>query len=314
MVRIGLDIMGGDFAPIAPLEGIRDAIQELEPNFTLILFGDETYIKNYLEQENIDSTRIEIVATTEVIDMGESPTKAIVKKPNSSISVGFQHLKAKNIDIFVSAGNTGAMLVGAMYSVKAAEGVIRPAIASMVPSVNGSYGVLLDVGANPDAKPDVLQQFAILGSLYAKHVIGKENPKIGLLNIGTEPEKGSLVAQAAYKMMEGSEKFNFLGNIEGYDMFTGQVDVIVCDGFVGNIVLKTSESLYKILGSKLENDPFITRFDYQNYGGTPILGINKPVLIGHGVSSPLAFKNMVRQSVDIVQSELIEKVKSTFEP
>lgn len=312
MVRIGLDLMGGDFAPEAPIEGIKMAFNELDGNFKLHLYGKQEVLDSL--GTDMAADRIEKIATTEIIDMGESPTKAIMKKPDSSIAVGLGHLKAGLIDVYISAGNTGAVLVGAMYSVKAAEGIIRPAIATYIPNLKGGYSIMLDVGANPDSKPDVLHQFAILGSLFAKHVLQINQPRVGLLNIGSEPEKGNLVAQSAYGILKDSSKLNFIGNIEGYDVFTGECDVLVCDGFVGNILLKTAESLYKIFGEKLGDDPFIRKFDYQYYGATPILGINKPVLIGHGVSSPRAFVSMIQQAVDIVQSGLVEKVKSTFEP
>lgn len=313
MIRIGLDVMGGDYAPDSPLEGVKLALQSQPDHFEIHLLGNEDVLGG-LNPEDYPKNRVKTWVTTQVIEMGESPTKAIMKKPDSSISVGFQLLKKGEIDVFISAGNTGAVLVGSMYSVKAAEGIIRPAIATYVPNLKGNYSIMLDVGANPDVKPDVLHQFGILGSLYAKHVLQINTPRVGLLNIGTEPEKGNLVTQAAYSILSESNKIDFVGNMEGYDVFTGEADVFVCDGFVGNILLKTAESLYKIFGEKLGNDPFIEKFDYQNYGATPILGINKPVLIGHGVSTPKAFSAMVKQAVDIVESGLVEKVKTTFEP
>lgn len=311
---IGLDLMGGDYAPQAPLEGVQRALDDLPDDCTLVLYGEENIIRKEAPEEVLSSKKIKLVHCQEVIDMGESPTKAIMKKRDSSISVGLRALKSGEIDLFISAGNTGAILVGAMYSVKAAEGVIRPAIASIVPKIDGTFGVMLDVGANPDCKPDVLYQFGILGSLYSKYVLGVDDPRIGLLNIGAEAEKGNLATQAAYNIFENSSKVNFIGNVEGYDVFTQKADVLVCDGFVGNVLLKTAESLYKIFGSRMKEDAFIERFDYEYYGATPILGINKPVLIGHGVSSPKAFTRMFKQAVDILDSRLIEKVKTTFEP
>lgn len=313
MIRIGLDAMGGDYAPKAPLEGIIKAFEEFGDGFSIHLYGDSSVIDDF-HVDGLPSDRLVKVSTTQVIEMGESPTKAIMRKTDSSISVGLRHLKEDEIDVYISAGNTGAVLVGSMYSVKATEGIIRPAIATYIPNLQGNYSIMLDVGANPDVKPDVLHQFAVLGSLYAQHVLQIESPKVGLINIGSEPEKGNLVTQAAYSMLNASSKVNFTGNIEGYDVFTGSADVLVCDGFVGNVLLKTAESLYKIFGKKLGDDPFISKFDYQNYGATPILGINKPVLIGHGVSSPEAFSAMIKQALDIVDSGLVEKVRTTFEP
>jgi len=303
--------MGGDYAPDAPLEGVNLAFKSLEGDFAVHLYGS----KEALDSSHlVDPDRLVKTETTEEILMGESPTKAIMRKPDSSISRGLRDLKEGKIDVFISAGNTGAVLVGSMYSVKAAEGIIRPAIATYIPNLSGGYSIMLDVGANPDVKPDVLHQFAVLGSLYAQYVLQIDQPKVGLLNIGSEPEKGNLVVQAAHSLLTESTKINFTGNIEGYDVFTGAADVLVCDGFVGNVLLKTAESLYKIFGEKLGNDDFIGKFDYQNYGATPILGINKPVLIGHGVSSPKAFQAMIKQGLDIVESGLVEKVKTTFEP
>ncbi|MBI3141407.1 MAG: phosphate acyltransferase PlsX [Bacteroidetes bacterium] len=310
-MRIGLDAMGGDFAPESPLKGIDLALTELKSAFDVHLYGPGHVLDSYTP---VVAGRVVKVEAPDVIEMGESPTKAIMKKPNSSIALALAQLKAGHIDMFISAGNTGAVLVGAMYTVKATEGVIRPAIASYVPNLKGGFSILLDVGANPDAKPDVLHQFAILGSLYAQYMFNKPTPKVGLINIGSEAEKGSLVAQAAYNLFKDSDKIHFGGNMEGYDVFTGEYDVMVCDGFVGNVLLKTAESLYKIFGSKLHEDPFIKKFDYQYYGGTPILGINKPVLIGHGISSPRAFVSMISQGVEMVNSGLVEKVKTTFEP
>lgn len=312
MIRIGLDVMGGDHAPQAPLEGVEKAIAELGDNFQIHLFGNQDVLEN--AKSRLPQNRVKYVNTASVIEMGESPIKATKTKPDSSISVGLGYLKANELDVYISAGNTGAVLVGSMYSVKAAEGVIRPAIATYIPNLKGGYSIMLDVGANPDVKPDVLYQFAVLGSLYAQYVLQIENPKVGLINIGSEPEKGNLVAQSAYNLLNDSDRINFTGNIEGYDVFTGKSDVLVCDGFVGNVLLKTAESLYKIFGTQLGDDPFIRKFDYQYYGATPILGINKPVLIGHGVSSPRAFVSMIKQAVDIVESGLVDKVKSTFEP
>lgn len=306
--------MGGDFAPKAALEGVELASSSLKNDVELHLYGDENEINRFIQERNLHSTNLVVHATTQVIEMGESPTKAMMKKPNSSIVRGVVDLSSEGIDAFISAGNTGAVLVASMYKVKAIEGVIRPAISSLLPRLNGSYGLMLDVGANPDSKPDVLYQFAILGSLYAKHVLSIEQPRIGLLNIGEEKEKGNLVTQAAYDIFDNSDKINFIGNVEGYDVFSEKTDVVVCDGFVGNVVLKASEAIFRLVNSGSQQSALGERFDYQYYGGTPILGIRKPVLIGHGVSSPLAFKTMIQQSVGIVESRLIDKVKTTFEP
>jgi glycerol-3-phosphate acyltransferase PlsX len=311
-MRIGLDIMGGDYAPKAPLDGVALACKSLPDDVKLVLIGDREAILHYTEEHKIPEQCYEVVHTTQVIEMGESPTKAMTQKPDSSILTGLKMLKAGNIDFFISAGNTGAVFVGSIYTVKAIEGVSRPAITTLIPKENGSFGVLLDVGANADCKAEVLHQFGILGSIYAKAVLGVSNPKVGLLNIGSEPEKGNLVTQAAYNVFEDSESINFIGNVEGYDLFNDKADVIVTDGFTGNVVLKTAETIYQIMKRRGIDDEYFNRFDYEQYGGTPILGVNKPVMIAHGVSSPEAFKKMIDMAIQILQSELIEKIKQAF--
>ena len=312
-MRIGLDIMGGDFAPHAPLEGIKLAYKTLPAGVVLTLFGDQNIINKYLKENDIPKDNIEVVHTTEVIEMGESPTKAITQKPNSSILTGLKLLKEGHIDIFMSAGNTGAIFVGALYTVKAIEGIMRPALNSIIPKEDGSFGVILDVGANADCKPEVLYQFGILGSVYAQSVFGIPNPKVGLLNIGSEPEKGNLVTQAAYTLFAQSDRLNFIGNLEGYDLFDEKADVVVCDGFTGNIILKTAETIYQIMKRKGLADDYFRKYDYEFYGGTPILGVNKPVIIAHGVSTPVAFSNMIRLAMQILDSRLIDKIKEAFQ-
>ena len=222
-------------------------------------------------------------------------------------------LKEKKIDAFASNGNTGAMLVGSMFSAKTIPGIIRPSITSILPKENGGVGLLLDVGINADCKADVLTQFGTLGSLFAKHVYGIENPKVGLLNIGEEPEKGNLVSQSAHTMMKDMPNINFVGNIEGNEVFSDKADVVVCDGFTGNIVLKLSESLYTTLKRRGLSDEYFDRYNYENYGGTPILGISSAVMIGHGASNDIAVKNMLLLTKDVVDAELSNKIKQAFE-
>ncbi|MFY8185916.1 MAG: phosphate acyltransferase PlsX [Bacteroidia bacterium] len=311
-MKIGFDIMGGDHAPANEIEGAILASTALPPSVKIILIGDSDKAKAYLKSKNLDENTFEIVHTTEVIDMGEHPTKALSQKPNSSISIGFKLLKEGKLNAFCSAGNTGAMLVGSMFSVKSVPGVIRPCIATVLPKLSGGYGLILDVGTNADCKPDVLYQFGILGSLYAQYVHKQENPKVGLLNIGEEPEKGNLVAQATYSLMQDTKDFNFIGNVEGRDFFNDKADVIVCEGFVGNIALKMAESFYRLIMKRGRSDEYFDRFNYENYGGTPILGINSTVMIAHGISSPLAFKNMLVQTKEIVEANLPEKIKQVF--
>lgn len=312
-MRLGLDIMGGDYAPGAALEGVSQALELLPANTKFVLIGDKNIITQYLDTHHPGNEQIEIIASTDDIEMGESPTKAIAKKPESSIAKGFAMLKNEQLDVFMSAGNTGAMMVGAIYSIKAIEGILRPSITSIIPKLNGGYGIFLDVGANADCKPEVLHQFGILGSLYSKYVYKIDNPKVALLSIGTEKEKGNLATQAAYQLMENNPELNFAGNIEGYDFFSDKADVLVCDGYTGNILLKFGESIFHLLGQKGIKDEYFDRFNYQNYGGSPILGVNSPVIIGHGVSTAEAFKNMLILGKNLVESGLIEQIKSAFE-
>jgi len=311
-MRIGLDIMGGDYAPNATVLGAIAAHAHLSNHQHLVLLGDKEVITPILKEQNFNPDLFEYVHTTEVIGMGEHPTKAIVQKPNSSISVGFQLLKEGNLDSFASAGNTGAMLVGAMFSVKAIPGVIRPAISTIMPKVTGGFGIMLDAGANADCKPENLAQFAVLGSLYSKYVYHIDQPKVGLMNLGEEEEKGSLLTQASHILLKENPSLNFIGNIEGRDLFNDKADVIVCDGFTGNVMLKLAESFYVLTLKKGLNDEFFDRFNYEQYGGSPILGVNAPVIIGHGISSPEAIKNMILLSKEMVETKIIEKFKTAF--
>lgn len=311
-MKIGLDIMGGDFAPTNCLDGAAQALEMLPSDVKIVLIGDKNVALKYFEENKVNPNAFEYVHTTEIIEMGEHPTKAFSQKPNSSISVGFKMLKEQQLDAFASAGNTGAMLVGSMFSVKAIPGVIRPCIANPIPKLNGGWGIILDVGTNADCKPDVLYQFAILGSVYAKEVYKIDNPKVGLLNIGEEPEKGNLVSQAAHNLMKGTKDFNFIGNVEGRDLFGDKVDVIVCEGFVGNVVLKTAEAFYRTMMKRKIKDEYFDKFNYELYGGTPILGINSTVMVLHGISSPLAFKNMMVLTKDVVDARLNEKINTIF--
>ncbi|MCD6066016.1 MAG: plsX [Bacteroidetes bacterium] len=304
--------MGGDHAPNNELEGAILALEVLPPTVKIVLIGDCDAAKAFLTEKKIDSNKFEFVHTTEVIDMGEHPTKALSQKPNSSIAIGFKMLKEQKLNAFCSAGNTGAMLVGSMFSIKTVPGVIRPCIATVLPKLSGGYGLILDVGTNADCKPDVLYQFAILGSLYSEFVLKIENPKVGLLNLGEEPEKGNLVAQATHGLMKDTKDFNFVGNVEGRDLFNDKADVIVCEGFVGNIVLKMAESFYRMIMKRGRSDEYFDRFNYEIYGATPILGVNGTVMIAHGISSPTAFKNMLLRAKEIAEASLPEKINKVF--
>lgn len=305
--------MGGDFAPEATVSGAILAHNELPGDVSIVLIGDREQIIPKLKAKGADPSVFEIVHTTDVISMGEHPTKAFMQKPDSSIAAGFRMLKEGTLDAFASTGNTGAMLVGSMYTLKAIAGVLRPCITSVLPKEEGGFSLILDVGTNADCKPDVLYQFGILGSLYAEHVHNIKAPKVGLLNIGEEPEKGNLVSQSAHNLMKDSKDFNFIGNIEGRDLFDGKADVIVCDGFTGNVVLKEAEAFYSLIKKRGLADDYFSRFNYEIYGGTPILGINSTVMIGHGISNDTAIKNMLLLAREVTEAKLPEKIKQAFQ-
>ncbi len=307
-MRLGVDIMGGDYAPEQTVLGAIQALRELPSTVRLVLIGDRPSILSVLEREGVAADSFEIVHTTEVIGMADHPTKAIQQKPQSSIAIGFQLLKEGKLDSFASAGNTGAMLVGSMFSVKAIPGILRPAISTLLPKENGGWGLLLDVGVNADCKPEVLQQFAVLGSLYAKHVLNIADPTVGLMSIGEEEEKGNLLVKEAHQLIKDSKDIRFVGNVEGRDLFNERADVIVCDGFTDNVMLKEAESFFSILRRRGIRDPYIDRFDYEDYGGTPILGINSTVIIAHGISKAKAIKNMILLSRTVVEAKLSERI------
>jgi len=310
-MRIGIDIMGGDYAPKSTTEGAILAQKELQ-NVELVLIGDENKIIPILEENGSDRKDFSIVHTDEVIGMGEHPIKAFKSKPKSSIGLGFHLLQSGKIDGFAGAGNTGAMMVGAMYSVRPIPGIIRPCITSVLPKEEGGVNLLLDVGVNADFKPDVLYQFGVVGSIYARSVFGIEEPKVSLLNIGEEPEKGNLLTQAAFNLMKDSKDFNFVGNVEGRDIFSEEIDLVVCDGFTGNIVLKEGEAFYSLMKKRGLLDDYFSRFNYEIYGGSPILGINANVVVGHGISNDIAVKNMIKLTADVVEADLAGKIKDAF--
>ena len=301
--------MGGDFAPEATISGAILARNEIPESDRIVLIGDEKAILDELARKGADPALFDIEPTTEVIEMGESPTRAFASKPKSSISRGFKLLKSGRIDAFSSAGNTGAMLVGSIYSVNAVQGIIRPATTAIIPKENGKMGLLIDVGTNPDSKPDVMYQFGLLGSLYARYVLQIPDPKVGLLNIGEEEDKGSLLCQSAFRLMKDTRDYHFIGNVESRDFFKEKVDVIVCDGFTGNVILKNMEAMFRLMMKRGLVDDFFARFNYENYGGTPILGINATVLIGHGISNGKAIKNMLLHSREVFEADLAGKIR-----
>lgn len=311
-MKIGIDILGGDFAPDANISGAILAQKELPQDATLVLIGDQEQILSGLLSHGANPGDFEIVHAPDLITMHDHPTRAIPQKPNSSIAVGFDMLASRDLNVFASTGNTGAMLVGSIYKINTIPGVIRPCITSVLPMVDGGNSILLDVGSNADCKADVLYQFAILGSIYAKSVYGIENPKIGLLNIGEEESKGNLLTIATHKLLKESDEINFIGNVEGRDIFTGIADVIVCDGFTGNVILKEAEGIYSLMKKRGIKDEYFDRFNYENYGGTPILGVKGNVIIGHGISNDKAVKSMIMHSYDVAKSGLSTKINEAF--
>ncbi|MRR19900.1 phosphate acyltransferase PlsX [bacterium] len=312
-MRIGLDAMGGDFAPDAAIEGAVDALGKLPSEDRVVLIGDNGRIREKLASMKVEPSLFDIIPTTQVIEMSDHPAKAFSQKKDSSIAVGFGMLKSGLIDGFASAGNTGAMLVGASYTVNVIPGVFRPALVALIPNVNGQSSIILDVGINPDSKPDVLLQYGMLGSVYAKHVLGVQDPVVGLLNIGEEESKGSAAVKAAYELLRESSEVNFRGNIEGHHLFTDEMtDVIVCDGFVGNVVLKMAEKFYAVAKSKGISDSFFDRLNFEVVGGTPVVGINENVVVGHGISNRTAIMNMILQTSDVVHADLARKIKEAI--
>lgn len=308
-MNIGIDVMGGDYAPYAIIEGAVESLKHLSPDEVLVLLGDESSILRKLDEMKISSSFFRIVPTTEVIEMGDHPAKAFSQKRDSSIAVGFRMLQNGSLDGFCSAGNTGAMLVGASYTVNVIPGVFRPALATILPCIDGRDSVILDVGLNPDSKSDVLLQYGILGSIYANFVLGIKDPTVGLLNIGEEETKGTSAVKAAYELMKEHPGLNFKGNVEGHALFHEDItDVVVCDGFVGNIVLKQAESIYSISKKLNISHPFFDRLNFENIGGTPIVGINANVVIGHGISERKAIMNMVLQTRAVVRANLAQKI------
>ncbi len=311
-MNIGLDMMGGDYAPLEAVKGVAQFLADNNSNIHLTLIGDEARIASLLHEQDVPRKNISIVHAEQVIEMHEHPTKALKEKQRSSIAIGFHLLAAGKTDAFISAGNTGAMMVGALFSIKAIEGVSRPTIGAYMPRENGTLGLLLDAGINADCKPENLNQFAILGSLFAEHILGIEKPKVGLVNIGEEEGKGNILAQAAYPLLKENSLINFVGNIEGRDILLDKADVMVCEGFTGNVVLKMAESVYDIVKRRNIHDEHFDRFNFEMYGGVPVLGVAKPVIIGHGISHAIAFKNMIAIAQRMIERDLVKKMKEAF--
>lgn len=322
--KIAIDVMGGDYAPINEIEGVFLATQFVKNNlnFEIVFVGDENLITSHLKKYDFSGVGYSIFHTTEVITMHDDPTSAFKTKRDSSIYKGMELLKNKEVDAFLSAGNTGAMLSIATLMLGRIKGVSRPTIGTFFPTMTKNPTLILDVGANVDCKPQFLYEFAIMGEIYYKLMLDKPKPNIGLLNIGEEKTKGNEAVLEAYTLLEKSN-INFYGNIEGRDIFKGVVDVVVCDGFTGNIVLKFAESFLsffkhkvksyaeksllnkiKVLGIKPTLKNIMKGFDYQDYGGVPLLGVNGIVMISHGSSSPKAVQNMIFRTIEVLEKEL----------
>ena len=332
MLKIGLDAMGGDFAPEAAVKGAVMASAEIGADSKIVLFGDKERIEAILAGENCPADRFEIVPTTEVIEMGDHPAKAFQQKADSSITVGFAHLAKGAIQGFASAGSTGAMMVGSMQVIKPIDGIIRPTISSLVPTVAGRPALLLDVGLNVDCKPEVLNQYGLIGSIYAESVLGIPNPRVAILNIGEEETKGNAQSKAAHEMMKASGRFNFVGNVEGTGVFAGAADVVVTDGFTGNVLLKSTEGVIKYMmkqlkgvfykntanklaAAVLKKDLGVMKksMDVNEVGGTAMIGISKPVIKAHGSSNAACIFSAMRQAQSFAESGIISDIEANIE-
>lgn len=320
-IRIAVDAMGGDNAPRNEIEGAIAALRcSRENNLELVLVGREQDIRPVLTSLDTQGLNISVVHAEDVVSMDEDPTSVFKKKKSSSLYKGLELHAQGNVDAFVSAGNTGAVMSVATLLLGRIQGVSRPTIGSFMPNEHNTATLLLDVGANVEVKPKFLYEFAVMGSIYSREIRNVASPRVGLLNIGEEPTKGTeIVLQAHKELLDG--KVNFIGNVEGRDIFRGTADVVVCDGFTGNIVLKFAESMLGLLKSRfrmfaaqgllskiavLMVMPILRKvlkgLDYQEYGGVPLLGVRGVVIIGHGSSTPMAIKNMI-----LVAEEMVKK-------
>ena len=312
MVRIGIDAMGGDNAPEVVVKGALAAQQLLGNSCHLVLYGDRSAIEPFISA----GQHIDIVHTSERIEMGDNPTRSFITKTDASIVVAFNDLAAGKIDGLASAGATGAMMVGAMRVIGVLPEVLRPTIAISLPTTNGGKVTILDIGLNIDCKAEVLEQYGTIGAIYSNKIFGTAAPRVALLNIGEERGKGNTQTKAAAEMMEAAAargEYNFVGNIEPSHLFTGQrADVVVCDGFVGNMMLKTIEALHAVHCAEVAPSAFWQGLDYQTVGATPILGIAAPVMVAHGRSSAEAIKSMVLTTYQTIRCSLIPTLKEHF--
>ncbi len=323
--RVALDAMGGDRGPAVNVEGAVAAAREL--GLSILLVGIEEELSRGLQQHSTNGLGIAICHAPETVEMHESPSAALRRKKQSSIRVGLELVKRGDADAFISAGNTGAVMATALITLGPLPGVERPAIALIIPTLRG-HSILLDVGANVDCKPRHLLQFAIMGEVYARQVMGKTSPTVGLLGIGEEESKGNELTREAFKELGEEASINFTGNVEGREVFSGATDVIVCDGFTGNIALKITESAVDFFTVLLKEElakglvgkagavlargafsRFKKRVDYSEYGGAPLLGVKGVCIIGHGRSTAKAIKNAIRVAAECVENRVIEHIR-----
>lgn len=320
-MRIALDAMGSDRAPTVEVEGAIAALKDLEPGISLVLVGDRDVVEAELARHpDAQRDRMEIVHAAQRIEMGESPVQAIRRKPDSSIVVGLTMQKRGEVDAFISAGSTGAVMAGSLVILGALPGVDRPGIGTLLPTA-GEPVLLLDAGANVDTRPRQLLQFAHLGTIYAHDLMGRERPRVALLNIGEEPEKGDERSVEAHRLLAASSSLNFIGNIEGRDVVGGDYDVLICDGFVGNVLLKFYESLASHVtglaraeaqraGVDLDFDRVFAGLDYTEYGGAPLLGVSGVTIVCHGGSPPSAVASAIRVGAQAVESEMVKHIQN----
>ncbi|MEC8692179.1 MAG: phosphate acyltransferase PlsX [Bacteroidota bacterium] len=311
MTKIGIDAMGGDFAPFEAIKGASLSKQKF-PDIDFCLYGDKAIIEETADKEGISLDGLHIVHCSEVIEMGEHPVKAMASKRDSSIFKGFTDLAQGGISAFLSAGNTGAMLVGSIQILKPINGVDRPSLLTTVSKPSTLPGNVLYVGANADNKPEHLQQFGLLGSIYAESILNIQNPRVGLVNIGEEDEKGSILSRAANKLLRETDQINFIGNVEGRDIFTDDHDVLVCDGFTGNVMVKIIEGFYYQLVKRGVQDDFLNGLNFKNHGGGLVLGVKAPVVVGHGISRAETFVKMAELAKQSVESDFCRKVEDAF--
>lgn len=317
-MRIAVDAMGSDRAPTVEVEGAIGALLE-HPEITVMLVGDEAVVEAELARHpEAPRDRIELVHAPEVIDPGEAPTTAVRRKQNSSIVVGTRLVKNGEADAFLSAGSTGAVMAAAVLMLRPIRGVDRPGVGSPVPSATGTF-FLIDMGANVDTRPQHLLQFAHMGSIYAQDLMGVEEPRVGLLNIGAEPGKGNEQTLETYGLLSESPTLNFVGNVEGREVIRGACDVLVCDGFVGNVLIKFYESFGGFMAEELKREMeaqqvrldlrrLYQKLDYSTYGGAPLLGVNGVVVIAHGGSPPQAIRNGIGVAARSVERKMVEHI------